>query len=61
MASDKCIQIYKKKFIHKNKNKHKVVVFDMDETMGCFTDLEALWNVIETEKLSFSQPHLNRQ
>jgi len=61
MASDKCIQIYKKKFIHKNKNKHKVVVFDMDETLGCFTDLEALWNVIETEKLSFSQPHLNRQ
>jgi hypothetical protein len=63
MVSGKCIQIYKNKFIHKNKNKNKnkVVVFDMDETLGCFTDLEALWNVIETENLSFSQPHLNRQ
>ena len=61
MGSDKCIQIYKKKFIHKNKNNHKVVVFDMDETLGCFTDLEALWNVIETENLLFSQPGMNRQ
>jgi hypothetical protein len=61
MVSGKCIQIYKKKFIHKNKNNHKVVVFDMDETLGCFTDLEALWNVIETENLLFSKTYVNVQ
>jgi len=61
MVSGKCIQIYNKKFIHNNKNKNKVVIFDMDETLGCFTDLEALWNVIESEHIIFTRPHMNKQ
>ena len=61
MASGKCIQIYNKKFVYKNKHSDKVVIFDMDETIGCFTDLEALWSVITTSNIQFSQPHLNSQ
>lgn len=61
MVSEKCIQIYNKKFIYKNRNKNKVVIFDMDETLGCFTDLAALWNVIETEHITFTRPYMNKQ
>lgn len=61
MVSGKCIQIYNKKFIHNNRNKNKVVIFDMDETLGCFTDLEALWNVIESEHIIFTRPYMNKQ
>lgn len=62
MALEKCIQIYNKNFIYKNIIKNnKVIIFDMDETLGCFTDLNALWSVIQTEKISFSEPQLNVQ
>jgi len=62
MAPEKCIQIYKNKFVHKNnKNNNKVIIFDMDETLGCFTDLEALWSIIEHEHIIFSKPHSNKQ
>lgn len=41
------IQTYKKKYIHKMiKGTSKVVIFDLDETIGCFTDLEVLWSGI---------------
>jgi hypothetical protein len=42
------IQIYKKKYIHKMiTGTSKVVIFDLDETIGCFTDLEVLWSGIK--------------
>ena len=61
MTLEQCIQIYKKGFIHNNNDSDKVVVFDMDETLGCFTDLAALWNVIESEQLAFSKTYTNKQ
>jgi len=61
MVSQKCIQIFKTKFVNKNKEKNKVVIFDIDETLGCFTDLEALWNVIETENIAFSKLYETKQ
>src|SRR6056300_1524429 len=54
MVSGNCIQVYKKKYIYKNINSKKYVVFDLDETLGCFTDLVALWNVINNHSYSFS-------
>jgi len=54
MVSGNCIQVYKKKYIYKNINSKKYVVFDLDETLGCFTDLVALWNVINNNSYSFS-------
>jgi hypothetical protein len=42
------IQIYKGKELSKLRN-HKtpiVIAFDLDETLGCFTDLEILWKEI---------------
>jgi len=42
------IQVYKKGFSHTLiKPTKKVVVFDLDETIGCFTDLEVLWSGIK--------------
>jgi hypothetical protein len=61
MASEQCIQVYKKGFVRKNKDSNKVVIFDMDETLGCFTDLYALWNVIEAEHLTFSKTYASKQ
>ena len=41
------VQTYKKKYIHEMLTKTtKVVIFDLDETIGCFTDLEVLWSGI---------------
>ena len=62
MVLEQCIQIFKKGFVHiKKDNNNKVVVFDMDETLGCFTDLDALWNVIESEQLTFSKTYASKQ
>lgn len=61
MVPEQCIQIYKSGFTQRKKNNNKVVVFDMDETLGCFTDLEALWNVIETENIIFAQMYASKQ
>ena len=40
------IQLYKGKYYNKKRTKTngRVIAFDMDETMGSFTDLEILWN-----------------
>lgn len=54
MVAGNCIQVYKKKYIYKNINSKKYVVFDLDETLGCFTDLVALWDVINENSFSFS-------
>jgi hypothetical protein len=61
MPPNQCIQIYKKGFVHKSKDTNKVLIFDMDETLGCFTDLVALWNVIESEHLQFSKVYTSKQ
>lgn len=43
-----CIEIYKGKSFTKRKSKPKkrVIVFDLDETLGSFIDLEILWQTI---------------
>jgi hypothetical protein len=63
MSSIKCIQIHKKSFIHTNTNTNtnKVVIFDMDETLGSFIDLSALWYVIENRNLQFSKEYASQQ
>jgi hypothetical protein len=54
MVADKCIQVYKKKFTYKNKNSKKYVVFDLDETLGCFNDLSIIWNIINENSYIFT-------
>jgi len=46
--SNKYAQIYKGKYYKKPhvKKEPKVIVFDLDETLGAFLDLEILWNEI---------------
>jgi hypothetical protein len=63
MSFEQCIEVYKKGFVHTNQNKknNKVVIFDMDETLGSFIDLAALWDVIETYKLPFSKEYKSKQ
>jgi len=43
------IEIYKGKYFskHKKSRAKKVVVFDLDETLGSFVDLEILWSLIK--------------
>ena len=45
MSLDNLIQIFKGKCYSKPRRKSstKVIVFDLDETLGCFTDLEIIW------------------
>jgi len=42
-------QIYKGKHFRKKriKTNSKVIAFDLDETLGCFTDLEILWTSLQ--------------
>jgi len=42
-------KIYKGKYFNKQRNNkyQKVLVFDIDETLGSFTDLEVLWRAIK--------------
>ena len=54
MVEGSCVQVYNKKYIYKNINSKKYVVFDLDETLGCFTDLVAIWNIINNESYTFS-------
>lgn len=61
MTFGQCIQVYKKKFIHKRKCTNKVIIFDLDETLGCFTDLEALWGVIDKNVLPYNNIYLTKQ
>ncbi len=42
-----CIEIYKGNKIKSNSNCSKVIVFDLDETLGNFLDLEILWITIK--------------
>ena len=52
------IEIYKGKYFSKYKKSRakKVMVFDLDETLGSFVDLEILWSLIERYTKSF---HIN--
>jgi len=42
-----CIEIYKGNKIKNNNSCSKVIVFDLDETLGTFLDLEILWVIIK--------------
>lgn len=44
-----CVEIYKGKYFNSNKSRNckKVIVFDLDETLGSFIDLDILWNTIQ--------------
>jgi hypothetical protein len=50
------VEIYKGKYFEKPKRSRakKVVVFDLDETLGSFIDLEILWRLLDNYKHSFS-------
>jgi len=55
-TDNKVIQIYKGKQFYTSgfKKVPIVIVFDMDETLGTFTDLERLWSIINTSTLTVS-------
>jgi hypothetical protein len=53
--------IYKgKNFVKliKNPTQNKVIVFDLDETLGSFGDLYILWQILQPFILSFSDPYI---
>ena len=57
----KYIQIYNNKYKHKlihssSRKINKVVVFDLDETIGSFGELMTIWNSLEKLKEMFSLP-----
>ena len=60
----KLIQIYKgDQFLSSvaKPNKKKVIVFDLDETIGSFADLEILWNSLgELDFFKQSQDSFNK-
>tara|TARA_B100001057_G_scaffold499089_1_gene608465 strand:- start:13384 stop:14253 length:870 start_codon:yes stop_codon:yes gene_type:complete len=41
-----CVEIYKGTNLKKNRNE-KVLVFDLDETLGSFSDLDILWKTLQ--------------
>lgn len=45
-TKEDCVEIYKGTDLKKNKCE-KVIVFDLDETIGSFSDLEILWKTIQ--------------
>ena len=50
MDMSDCIQVYKGDYFQKNSNKQtnkKVVVFDLDETLGSFLELNILFNTLD--------------
>jgi hypothetical protein len=52
MHTDDVVEIYKGEYFLKSKRSRakKVVVFDLDETLGSFVDLEILWRLINQYK-----------
>lgn len=49
LDDSECIEIYKGSFYHNNKSRNikKVIVFDLDETLGSFVDMNILWTTIQ--------------
>ena len=49
LDEDGCVEIYKGDYFNSNKSRNckKVIVFDLDETLGSFVDLDILWNTIQ--------------
>ena len=43
------IQLHKGKYYNKKRSKTngRVIAFDLDETLGSFTDLEILWSALQ--------------
>jgi hypothetical protein len=60
MASQ-LIKIYEGKYVkHKSENRKKIFVFDLDETLGQFSDMTILWHALVREHvLSDSQQSFN--
>ena len=59
--SDEYVDIYKGKYYSKPKFKRvqKAIVFDLDETLGSFTDLDILWRALQSYKHTIVLPHFN--
>lgn len=55
------IDVYKGNYYSKPKQKrvHKVIVFDLDETLGSFADLDILLRALGSYKGSIVTPHFN--
>lgn len=49
LDDSECIEIYKGSFFHSNKSRNikKVIVFDLDETLGSFAEMNILWTTIQ--------------
>jgi hypothetical protein len=59
--SENYVDIYKGKYYAKPKFKRvqKAIVFDLDETLGSFTDLDILWRAIHSYKYNITIPQFN--
>ena len=56
--NNNCVEIYKGDSFNNNikrNKKKKVIVFDLDETLGSFVDLEILWTLLNTNEIEFSK------
>jgi hypothetical protein len=55
------IEVYKGKYFskHKKSRAKKVVVLDLDETLGSFVDLEILWSLIKRYNKKYISIHFN--
>jgi hypothetical protein len=57
--SNNYIEIFKGNEIHNSKSQ-KIIVFDLDETIGCFVDLNILWNkILKKVKIDCNQNVFN--
>jgi len=59
--SNDYVDIYKGKYYTRPKYKRvqKAIVFDLDETLGSFTDLNILWNALHSYGPTLTVPHFN--
>ena len=49
MLTNEHYKIYRGKYFHRKRRRlnSRVLVFDLDETLGSFTDLEVLWSALQ--------------
>jgi hypothetical protein len=50
VIDEECIEVYRGKYYTgtKSRSVKKVIVFDLDETLGSFTDMDILWHTIDS-------------
>ena len=60
MSDDLPVQIYAGRYKYKDSNKSKVIVFDLDETLGSFSDLMILHEGLSHYGITMNQENFNQ-